>query len=78
MGEHLTQTEGFLCPGRCAAGGLLMPPLVYIYTVLTMSGEVFPSAVRCCDWYWPAGVSRRLPSGVKVSLRKKEVSVSFA
>ena len=27
---------------------------------------------------WPAGVNRRLPSGVKVSLRKKDVRLSFA
>lgn len=27
-GEHLTTTDGFLCPGRCAIGGLLMPPRV--------------------------------------------------
>jgi hypothetical protein len=27
-GEHLTATDGFLWPGRCAIGGLLIPPLV--------------------------------------------------
>ena len=24
-GEHLTAIDGFLCPGRCATGGLLSP-----------------------------------------------------
>lgn len=33
---------------------------------------------ECSCLYWPAGVKRRLPSGAKVSLRKKEVSVSLA
>jgi hypothetical protein len=28
IGEHLTATDGFLWPGRCAMGALLMPPLV--------------------------------------------------
>jgi hypothetical protein len=27
-GEHLTATDGFLWPGRCAMGGLLIPPRV--------------------------------------------------
>lgn len=27
-GEHLTAIDGFLWPGRCAMGGLLMPPRV--------------------------------------------------
>jgi len=29
------------------------------------------------DLYWPDGVNNRLPSGAKVSLRKKEVNVSL-
>lgn len=28
IGEHLTTTEGFLWPGRCATGGLLNPARV--------------------------------------------------
>lgn len=28
MGEHLIATDGFLCPGRWAMGGLLIPPRV--------------------------------------------------
>ena len=28
IGEHLTATEGFLCPGRWATGGLLKPARV--------------------------------------------------
>jgi hypothetical protein len=28
IGEHLTATDGFLCPGRCAIGGLLKPARV--------------------------------------------------
>lgn len=36
------------------------------------------SAPRCWVWYCPAGVKSRLPSGVKVNLRKNDLRVSLA
>jgi hypothetical protein len=38
----------------------------------------FRPSTECWIWYWPAGVSNRLPSGVKVRRLKKDVKVSFA
>ena len=46
-----------------------------MYTVLiTSSDDLTPSTATGCDvLYCPAGVNKRLPSGAKVSLRKKDV-----
>lgn len=50
-----------------------------MYTVLMTSYVGFESlSVWCWVWYCPEGVNRRLPSGVKVNRRKKEVKVSLA
>jgi len=51
-----------------------------MYTVLVTSSCPFePSAVNGGKaLYCPAGVNKRLPSGVKVSRRKNDVRVSFA
>lgn len=49
-----------------------------MYTVLMMSSAVFaPSPVGLEVLYCPAGVRSRLPSGVNVNLRKKDVKVSL-
>lgn len=46
---------------------------------MTLNAGLFPSPEPGCGVeYCPAGVSRRLPSGVKVSRLKNEVRVSFA
>ena len=46
---------------------------------MTSSAVLLPVEADGCDSLnWPAGVNRRLPSGVKVNLRKKEVRLSFA
>ncbi len=48
-----------------------------MYTVLIVSSfEVSPPGAEVL--YWPAGVKSKLPSGVNVSRRKKEVKVSLA
>lgn len=36
------------------------------------------SKLRCCVEYKPAGVKRRLPSGVNVNRRKNDFRLSFA
>ena len=58
----------------------MKPAREYMYTVLITSSVDFPpsSADGCEVLYCPAGVNRRLPSGEKVNLRKKDVYVSFA
>ena len=49
-----------------------------MYTVLITSSIVLAPSEGFEVLYWPAGVNSKLPSGANVSLRKKEVYVSFA
>ena len=60
-------------------GGLFRPARVYMKTVwITLSVVLLGSDVEGVEvLYCPAGVKRRLPSGVKVSRRKNEVRVSL-